>query len=97
MISKRGLLNLLKDKSADVKGDALAWYRIARGAQWTCFEDVHSTIADADFVNGLLVFNIRQNRFRLIVFPVFKRQTLYIKALLSHKAYDRKDWVNKWP
>lgn len=54
-------------------------------------------IPDADFVDGLLVFNIRQNRFRLIVLPVFSRWTLYIKALLDHKAYDRKEWVNKWP
>lgn len=80
-----------------MNAEALDWHRIAKGAQWTCFNDMHADIPDADFVNGLLVFNIRQNRFRLIVFPAFSRQTLYVKALLSHKAYDRKEWVNKWP
>ena len=59
--------------------------------------DVCAEVPDADFAGGLLVFNIRQNRFRLIVPPVFSRQTLYIKALLDHKTYDRKEWVNKWP
>ena len=54
-------------------------------------------LPDADLVNGLLVFNIRQNRYRLIAYPVFSRHRLYIKALLSHKEYDRKNWVNKWP
>jgi len=97
VISKSGLLEMLKGKSSDVQAEALEWYLIAKAACWTCFNDVQSTISDADFVNGLLVFNIRRNRNRLIVFPVFARQTLYIKALLNHKEYDRKAWVNKWP
>jgi mRNA interferase HigB len=85
----------LKGKVADVKTDALNWHRIAKAAQWTCFRDVCAEIPDADFVDGRLVFNIRQNRFRLIVLPV-SRRTLYIEVLLDHKAYDRKEWVNKW-
>jgi mRNA interferase HigB len=97
VISKPGLLRLLAGKAADVKTDALNWYRSAKAAEWKCFNDVHTEIPDADLVEGLLVFNIRQNRFRLIVLPVFSRRTLYIKALLDHKTYERKEWINKWP
>ena len=43
------------------------------------------------------MFNIRHNRYRLIVYPAFSRRKLYVKALLSHKEYDRKDWETKWP
>jgi|HubBroStandDraft_6_1064221.scaffolds.fasta_scaffold850449_2 mRNA-degrading endonuclease HigB of HigAB toxin-antitoxin module len=97
VISKPGLLKLLVGKSADVKTDALNWYHTAKAAEWTCFNDVGLEVPDADFVEQLLVFNIRQNRFRPIVLPVFSRRTLYVKALLDHKTYERKEWVNKWP
>jgi mRNA interferase HigB len=97
VIGKPSLLSLLGNKAADVKTDALNWYRTAKAAEWTCFNDVCKEIPDADFVEGLLVFNIRENRFRLIVLTVFSRQTLYIKALLDHKTYERKEWINKWP
>lgn len=76
--------------------DALAWYRVAKSADWGSFAAVREQYPDADLVNGLLVFNIRQNRFRLIVYPAFSRRKLYIKALLTHKEYDRKDWQTKW-
>jgi hypothetical protein len=58
-----------------------------KGAQWTCFNDVHADIPDADFVNGLLVFNIRQNRFRLIVLPgVFTPDALRQGAAFSQSV-----------
>jgi len=70
---------------------------IAKDAEWASFASVRDTFPSADFVNGLLVFNIRQNRYRLIVYPVFSRRKLYIKALLTHKEYDRKEWIHLWP
>ena len=71
--------------------------RRARGADWPHLSAVRETFPDADLVNEPLVFNIRQNRYRLIVYPVFSRRRLYIKALLAHLEYGRKDWENKWP
>jgi mRNA interferase HigB len=90
-------MDLLQGKSKDVREEALAWYATAKGSDWTGFAAVRQTFPDADLVNGLLVFNIRRNRYRLIVYPVFSRRKLYIKALLTHKEYDRKEWENKWP
>jgi mRNA interferase HigB len=97
VIRKHGLMDLIEGESKDVRTDVLAWYRVAKAADWASFADVRATIADTDLVNKLLVFNIRQNRFRLIVYPVFSHRKLYVKALLTHKEYDRKDWVNRWP
>ena len=97
VISKPGLMDLLKGKSSDVQKDALAWYATAKAADWGSFAAVRIQYPDADLVNGLLVFNIRQNRYRLIVLPVFSRRKLYVKALLTHKEYDRKEWENQWP
>jgi mRNA interferase HigB len=97
VISKPGLMDLLQGKSKDVQEEALAWYATAKGSDWASFAAVRGTFPDADLVSGLLVFNIRRNRYRLIVYPAFSRRKLYIKALLTHGEYDRKDWEQKWP
>ena len=97
VVSKPGLMDLIENKSRDVQAEALAWYQAAKSADWESFGAVREGFPDADLVNSLLVFNIRHNRYRLIVYPVFSRRKLYIKALLSHKEYDRKDWEIKWP
>ena len=90
-------MDLLKGKSKDVQLEALACYRVATNADWPDFARVQESFPDADLVDRLLVFNIRRNRFRLIVYPVFSRQKLYIKALLRHAEYDRGEWKQKWP
>lgn len=97
VISKAGLIDLLQDKSEDVRREALAWYAMAKGSDWADVAGVRTSVPDVDLVNELLVFNIRRNRYRLIVYPVFSRRKLYIKALLTHKEYDRKEWKKQWP
>jgi mRNA interferase HigB len=97
VISKTGLLDLLQGKPHDVQKEVLAWYLLAKGANWSTFAAVRETFPDVDFVGGLLVFNIRHNRYRLIVYPVFARRKLYLKALLTHKEYDTKEWQHQWP
>jgi len=90
-------MDLLQGKSQDVRKEALAWYLLIKNADWSSFTAVRETLPDADFVAGLLVFNIRQNRYRLIVYPVFSRRKLYLKALLTHQEYDTKEWQHQWP
>ena len=95
VVSKRGLKQLLKGKSSDVVTEALNWYKTASTAKWECLEDVRVQYPAADQVGDVLIFNIRFNRYRLIVFAVYPKQKLYLKALLTHKEYDREVW-KKW-
>jgi mRNA interferase HigB len=95
VISKRGLKQLLKGKSSDVVTEALNWYKTACAAKWECLEHVRVQYPDADQVGDVLIFNIRFNRYRLIVFAGYPKQKLYLKALLTHKEYDREVW-KKW-
>ena len=90
-------MDLLKNKSKDVQAEALAWYQAAKNADWSSFADVRESFSDVDLVGRLLVFNIRQNRFRLIIYPVFSGRRLYIKALLNHAEYERGEWKKQWP
>jgi mRNA interferase HigB len=60
---------------------------------------------DADPVDGYVIFNIRQNRYRLITVVHYakttdKRRTeghVYIRSFLTHKEYDhRGNWDGRF-
>jgi mRNA interferase HigB len=95
VISKRGLQLLLEGKSTDVAAEITEWYRIAHAAQWAKLEDVREHYPSVDQVGIALIFNIRHNRYRLITRVEFHKQKLYVKALLTHKEYDRGGW-KRW-
>jgi len=46
---------------------------MAKNSDWADFAAIRASVPHDDSVNGLLVFNIRRNRYRLIVYPVFSR------------------------
>ena len=94
-MSKRGLSLLLKGKSLDVAEEVLAWFKTATAAHWGNIQDVRHSFPDADQVGRVLVFNIRHNRYRLIATFYYPGRTVYLKALLTHKDYDREVW-KKW-
>jgi mRNA interferase HigB len=74
-----------------------AWLRIVKSARWRNFQELRATFPDADDVDGFVVFNIRHNRYRLIVVIHYAkviegRLTLghvYIGSFMTHKEYDR--------
>ena len=78
-----------------------AWYKIACAAQWQNFIEVREVFQDADFVDGYVLFNIRQNRYRLVTIIHYAREResriteghIYVRAFLTHRAYDnRANW-----
>jgi mRNA interferase HigB len=94
VISKSGLLKLTAKCEGSEK-DAMDWYRVAAKANWTCFADVRQSFSDADMIGEVLVFNLAHTRYRLITTVFFATRELYVKAVLTHKEYDREGW-KKW-
>ena len=95
VVSKRGLSRLLKGKSLDVAEEAASWFKTAAAAHWGSIQDVRQSFPDADQVGEALVFDIRGNRYRLVATVYYPARTIYLKALLTHKEYDREEW-KKW-
>lgn len=82
-------------KHHQAESELLAWYKAAHNSRWNSLADVRIVFPTADLVGKVLVFNILRNELRLIAVVAFKFQRLYLKALLTHKEYDRKEWT-KW-
>ena len=95
VVSRRGLNQILKGLDAETIREVNAWYKVARGADWKDLAAVQRQFPSVDQVGHALIFDIRRNRYRLITTVYFPGRTLYIKALLTHKVYDRKEWM-KW-
>lgn len=70
----------------------LHWARATEASFWQTPADLRSTFNSADFVADLTVFNIGDNKYRLIAFVQYQREIVYIKAVLTHKDYDKGAW-----
>jgi mRNA interferase HigB len=74
-----------------------AWYRIVKNTDFSSFADIKSTFPSADWVKGFVVFNIGGNKYRLIAYPNFTTQRLFIRYVLTHQEYDEEKWkTDKW-
>lgn len=91
IVSERAIRDFCK-KHSEAEASLLNWRRVVRGASWNSFADVKSAVSSADVVGEKVVFDIAQNRYRLIAFISYRRQALYIKAILSHREYDKGAW-----
>jgi mRNA interferase HigB len=94
VISKRGLMKLAKKHPGTI-GELREWYKSAQKAEWSRLEDVRQNFASADQIGEVLVFNIHHNDYRMIATVDYPTKRVFVKALMSHKEYDRKDWM-KW-
>ena len=80
---------------ADAADELDTWYAVARRARWRSLAELRQAFADADQFRNLLVFNIRHNRYRLIVKVDYRANLLMVKEFLPHNKYEKGDW-KKW-
>jgi mRNA interferase HigB len=69
-----------------------AWYKIAKNADWKNFAEVRNSWRNSDVVGRFVVFDISNNRCRLIAVIKYKWNMVYIRRILTHAEYDQKDW-----
>ena len=69
-----------------------AWYHTMKREVFSDFSELRKTFASADYVNGLTVFDIGGNKYRLITSIHYNRRKVYIRNVLTHAEYDREAW-----
>ena len=76
----------------DAESALTAWYKTARKANWQNLADLKQTYPSADLVGRYTVFNIRGNKYRLIARIVYRSQTVFVVAVMTHEEYDLGKW-----
>jgi mRNA interferase HigB len=68
------------------------WRRVVERnhfGNWAALKAVFRTV---DKVGDLTVFDIGGNKYRLIAYIRFEKQILYVKAVLTHRDYEKGVW-----
>jgi mRNA interferase HigB len=66
------------------------WYDIASHSSWHSLGDIRQDYGDTDMVgNQHYVFNIRGNKYRLVVVIQFTIQRIFIRFVGTHQQYDK--------
>src|SRR2546426_184573 len=73
-------------RQPDSEQSLRSWYKVGEHARWKTPRDVTATFPTADPVkNNRVVFNIRENRFRLVVKFHYNTGLAYIRFVGTHE------------
>lgn len=76
----------------DAEQSLRAWYAEAKEASWKGPNDVKKQYLSASIIgNSRVVFNIKGNKYRLIVAIKYEFGIAYIRFIGTHKEYDAID------
>jgi mRNA interferase HigB len=65
------------------------WYKYVIAADWQNFNEVKNAFNATDFVgNDRYMFDIGGNNYRLVAMIHFRKRTLYIRFIGTHKQYE---------
>ena len=79
-------------KHPDARVALQEWVSIVKRSEWTCFADIRQTFGSVDAVgNQHYVFNIKGNKYRLIVVVKFTIGHIFIRFVGTHSEYDKID------
>jgi mRNA interferase HigB len=76
----------------DAESTLTAWYKTAKKASWQNLAELKQVYPSADLVGRYVVFNIRGNKYRLVARIVYRSQTLFVVAVMTHEEYDLGKW-----
>jgi mRNA interferase HigB len=94
-IFARSTLRDFWKKHADAEQHLKTWYETALHSDWKSPNDILKTYASASILkNGRVIFNIKGNKYRLLVKFNFEKSWAFIRFIGKHVDYDRIDANN---
>jgi mRNA interferase HigB len=88
----KSTLRAFWEKHSDAEVPLKTWYKIAEKANWKDSNEVKEVYSDVSIIgSNRLVFNIKGNKYRLVVYVIFKFQKMFIRFVGTHQQYDRID------
>lgn len=98
VIAKSRLVQFWESRKHDSEAaerDLSTWYRLARNADWPNFGALRQTFGSADQVGNCVVFDVGNNRFRLIGRVNYAARRLYVLKVMDHAEYDKQRWIDE--
>lgn len=90
VVIAKGALNRFIEKFPAAKEAVYRWYRLTKEADWNDLLALKRTFSTADYVgDGLIVFNMGGNKYRVICRVIFRSRTVYIVWIGPHTLYDK--------
>lgn len=79
----------------DAKSALERWYHTALKAEWKNLSELKVDFPSVDYVgNQRYVFNIRGNKYRLVVVVKFTIGYIFVRFVGTHEEYDKIDCAN---
>ncbi|MDQ2100755.1 MAG: type II toxin-antitoxin system HigB family toxin [Tychonema bourrellyi B0820] len=73
-----------------------SWYQLIKDNDWQSLEEMRKGYSKSvDEVYGYTIFNIKGNRYRLIVQINYRTKIIFFKAFLIHAEYSKINWNNQ--
>lgn len=89
IISKRTLVQFY-EKYPQAKTPLEVWYQDNKKAQWKTPSDIKKVYSSASFLeDNRVVFNIKDNDYRLVVHIDYLRKIVRVKFIGTHSEYDK--------
>jgi mRNA interferase HigB len=83
-------LQAFKDRHADVRSQVDAWRNEVETAQWNTPLDVTERYASASILSdNQVVFNLKGNKYRLLVKISYKNKIVFVKKAGTHAEYSK--------
>ncbi len=91
IISRKQLRNFW-ERHPDARQPLQAWYADVKQADWQTPADIKGVYRHASIVaNNRVIFNIKGNKYRLIVVVQYYYGIVYIRFVGTHQEYDKID------
>jgi len=91
-IISRKALREFWERHPDARQPLQAWYADVKHATWKTPADIKDTYRNASIVaNNRVVFNIKGNKYRLVVAVQYEYGLVYIRFIGTHREYDKID------
>jgi mRNA interferase HigB len=84
-----------REDSDVAERDLSTWYKLAEHADWAHFGALKQTFGSVDQVGNCVVFDVGNNRFRLIGRVFYASGKLYVPKVMDHREYDKNRWVDE--
>jgi mRNA interferase HigB len=91
-IIARKTLREFWESHTDARQPLQAWYADVKHAFWKKPSDIKAVYRNASFVaNNRAVFNIKGNKYRIVVVIQYEHSIVYIRFVGTHREYDKID------